>query len=249
MLYFTRWKTILIWITVLAGVLLALPNFFTKPQLASLPSWVPTKQMPLGLDLQGGSHILLQVDRQDLIKGRLVATRDDMRRLLVEAHIGYTGLSVTGNAVQVRIRNDADIAKAKDKLKQLLQPITASLFSGGGVSELQMTQPEPGLLRFALTDAGIDYRLSSAVTQSIEVISRRVNELGTTEPVIQRQGLDRILVQVPGLQDPDRLKKILGKTAKLTIWKVDTSNSRHPAPNWTYPPSRWWIRPIRRRMP
>ena len=228
MLYFTRWKTILIWLMVLAGVFFALPNFFAKSELAALPDWLPKKQMALGLDLQGGSHILLQVDRQDLIKERLTATRDDVRRILRDAHIGYTGLSGSGNMVQVRIRNADDVAKAKEKLADLTQPITSGLFSGGRVSELTMEEPEPGLLRLTLTDAGIEYRLSSAVTQSIEVISRRVNELGTTEPVIQRQGLDRILVQVPGLQNPERLKEILGKTAKLTFQMVDESNSVHP---------------------
>ena len=84
-----------------------------------------------------------------------------------------------------------------------------------------LEEPEPGLLRYTLTDDGIDYRLGSAVTQSIEVVGRRVNELGTTEPIIQRQGNDRILVQVPGLQDPQRLKDILGQTAKLTFQMVD----------------------------
>lgn len=237
MLYFTRWKTILIWLMVLAGVLFALPNFFAKSELAALPDWVPKKQMALGLDLQGGSHILLQVDRQDLIKERLTATRDDVRRILRDAHIGYTGLSGSGNMVQVRIRNADDVATAKEKLADLTQPITSGLFSGGRVSELTMEEPEPGLLRLTLTDAGIEYRLSSAVTQSIEVISRRVNELGTTEPVIQRQGLDRILVQVPGLQNPERLKEILGKTAKLTFQMVDGSNSVQDALKNGAPPA------------
>ena len=77
------------------------------------------------------------------------------------------------------------------------------------------------MLRYTLTDEGLDYRLGSALTQSIEVVGRRVNELGTTEPIIQRQGNDRILVQVPGLQDPQRLKDILGQTAKLTFQMVD----------------------------
>src|SRR5690606_5218956 len=88
---------------------------------------------------------------------------------------------------------------------------------------LELSEPEPGLFRLTLTDEGMNYRISSAVEQSIEVVSRRVNELGTTEPVIQRQGNDRILVQVPGLQDPDRLKDILGQTARLTFQMVDQS--------------------------
>src|SRR5690606_28980518 len=103
------------------------------------------------------------------------------------------------------------------------QPIASGLFGSGSVQELSVIEAEPGLLRISLTEEGLNYRLSNAVSQSIEVISRRVNELGTTEPVIQRQGADRVLVQVPGLEDPQRLKDILGQTAKMTFQMVDTS--------------------------
>ena len=99
--------------------------------------------------------------------------------------------------------------------------MASSLFGAGTINELALDEPEPGVLRYTLTDEGIDYRMGSALTQSIEVVGRRVNELGTTEPIIQRQGNDRILVQVPGLQDPQRLKDILGQTAKLTFQMVD----------------------------
>jgi SecD/SecF fusion protein len=125
--------------------------------------------------------------------------------------------------VQVRIREANEVDKAKDALKSLIQPISSGVFGAGRVEELTLDEPEPGLLRYTLTDQGINYRTSAAVTQSIEVIGRRVNELGTTEPIIQRQGSDRILVQVPGLQDPKRLKEILGQTAKLTFQMVDQS--------------------------
>jgi SecD/SecF fusion protein len=222
MLYFSRWKTISIWLVVLAGVLFALPNAIPQSVLSQFPNWLPKQQMVLGLDLQGGSHILLQVDRQDLIEERLEATRDDIRTMLRDARIGYTGLSGTGRSVQVRIRDANEIDKAKQALAQLTQPVSAGVF-GGSITELALEEPEPGLLRYTLTDEGIEYRVRSAVTQSIEVVSRRVNELGTTEPIIQQQGADRILVQVPGLQDPQRLKDILGKTAKLTFQMVDQS--------------------------
>ena len=177
--------------------------------------------MTLGLDLQGGSHILLQIDRQDLADERLTTTRDDIRTLLRDAKIGYTGLTGSGNSVQVRIRDAAELEAAKTALANLLQPVASSLFGAGTITELSLDEPEPGVLRYTLTDEGLDYRLGSALTQSIEVVGRRVNELGTTEPIIQRQGNDRILVQVPGLQDPQRLKDILGQTAKLTFQMVD----------------------------
>ena len=221
MLYFSRWKTISIWAIVLLGVLFALPNALPQSWLAAMPDWMPKRTMTLGLDLQGGSHILLQIDRQDLANERLETTRDDIRTLLRDAKIGYTGLTGSGNSVQVRIRDQPQLEAAKTALASLLQPVASSMFGAGTITELALDEPEPGVLRYTLTDEGIDYRVGSALTQSIEVVGRRVNELGTTEPIIQRQGNDRILVQVPGLQDPQRLKDILGQTAKLTFQMVD----------------------------
>ncbi|MCA0274753.1 MAG: protein translocase subunit SecDF [Proteobacteria bacterium] len=229
MLYFSRWKTFSIWAVVLLGVLFTVPNLLTQSQLDSLPGWFPKRSLTLGLDLQGGSHILLAVNRQDLVDERLQATRDDIRTMLRDAKIGYTGLTGTGKTIQVRISDQAELEAAKTALASLTQPVSAGMFGGGAVHELTLDEPEPGLLRYTLTDEGIDYRVSNAVTQSIEVVGRRVNELGTTEPIIQRAGADRILVQVPGLQDPTRLKEILGKTAKLTFQMVDQTMSAQEA--------------------
>lgn len=236
MLYFSRWKTIAIWGAVLLGVLFSIPNLLSQSTLDSLPDWTPKRPMTLGLDLQGGSHILLAVNQQDLINERIVATRDDIRTLLRDAKIAYTGLSGAGRAVQVRISEANEVEKAKQALANLVAPVSEGFMATGAITELALDEPEPGLLRYTMTDQGLTYRVSNAVTQSIEVISRRVNELGTTEPIIQRQGADRILVQVPGLQDPQRLKDILGQTAKLTFQMVDVTmpvqeavNGRPPA--------------------
>ena len=225
MLHFSRWKTVLIWLSVLASVIFAAPNLFPKATLEKLPNWLPKTQMTLGLDLQGGSHILLQLDRKSLVDERITSIRDEIRSKLRDARIGYTGLSGSGKTVQVRIRDTSQVDAAKKALADLTNPVQSGLFGGGSLTEATVEQPEPGLLRFTLTDEGINYRVSSALSKSIEVVSRRVNELGTTEPIIQQQGTDRILVQVPGLQDPQRLKEILGKTAKLTFQMVDQSNS------------------------
>jgi SecD/SecF fusion protein len=236
MLYFSRWKSISIWLVVLIGIITAAPNVLPQSTLNSLPNWLPKSPMTLGLDLQGGSHILLQIDQQDLINDRLEVVRDDIRTLLRDARIGYTGLTGSGQTVQVRIRDAEQVAAARTALASLTQPVSSGLFGTGVVTELSFSEPEPGLFRYELTPEGISYRVSSALSQSIEVVSRRVNELGTTEPIIQRQGSDRILVQVPGLQDPQRLKDILGQTAKLTFQMVDQSmpveeaiNGRPPA--------------------
>ncbi len=236
MLYIPRWKTILIWLTVAVSVVIAMPNFFSNEQLASFPSWVPSKKVTLGLDLQGGSHIMLKIEKADIIKERLETTVGDIRNNLREAGIRYTGLSGVGQQIQVRITDADKIEAAKEALAPLTQVASVGGLTGGTVQEITMTEGEGGLLRFDLTDAGINYRASSALTQSIEVVRRRVDELGTTEPLIQRQGEDRIIVQVPGLTDPQRLKSLLNQTAKLTFHMVDTSmpveeaiNGRPPA--------------------
>ncbi|MBX3596192.1 MAG: protein translocase subunit SecDF, partial [Rhizobiaceae bacterium] len=196
MLYFSRWKTFSIWAVVLLGVIFALPNLFSQSTLDSLPRWVPKTPMTLGLDLQGGSHILLAVDQEDLIKDRLQTTRDDIRTLLRDAKIGYTGLTSVDRHVTVRISEANEVEKAKEALNSLTQPVSSGLFGGGAIRELELQERQPGVLQYSLTEEGINYRVSTAVSQSIEVIGRRVNELGTTEPIIQRQGADRILVQV-----------------------------------------------------
>lgn len=223
MLYFSRWKTMAIWLVVAVAVIIAAPNTMKQSVLDSLPDWLPKKQMTLGLDLQGGSHILLQIDRDGMIADHLDTARDDIRIALRDARIGYTGLTGAGRSVQVRIRDAEQIQAAKTALASLTEPISSGLFGAGSVRELSMEETEPGLFRFTLTDEGIDYRLATALNQSVEVVNRRVNELGTTEPIIQRQGTDRILVQVPGLDDPQRLKDILGKTARLSFQMVDQS--------------------------
>ncbi|MDA4846657.1 protein translocase subunit SecDF [Hoeflea poritis] len=229
MLYFSRWKTTLIWLAVLAGVVFAAPNLFTQQQLAAMPDWFPKKQLTLGLDLQGGSHLLVRVEREDIETERLNTLVDDMRRLLRDDGIGYTGLSGNGLVGQVRIRNADDVERAKEALSELTQLVNAGLLSGGTLREVELSEPEPGLLRMTLTEEGLDNRVSSAVSQSIEVVRRRVDELGTTEPVIARQGEDRILVQVPGFDDPQRLKDIISQTAKLTFHLVDRSMSAEEA--------------------
>ena len=236
MLYFSRWKTILIWLVVAVSVLVALPNAFSDEELASFPGWLPAKKVTLGLDLQGGSHIMLKLERDDIVKERLQTTLDDVRNYLRTAGVRYTGLSGTGQSAQVRITDAAQIEAARTALQPILEPVSLGGITGGTITEATLDEGDDGLFRIALTDEGITYRVSSALTQSIEVVRRRVDELGTTEPVIQRQGADRIIVQVPGLNDPERLKSLLNQTAKLSFHMVDTSmpvqeavNGRPPA--------------------
>jgi len=221
MLYFTRWKVVAILCTVFAVCLFAFPNFLPTKMVDSWPKWAQ-RHVVLGLDLQGGSHILLEVDTKAVRKEMLETLRDDVRRVLREARIGYTGLVVRGNSVEVRIREGQNSGQAQEKLQTLSQPL-GGILSATGHRNVDITSEPNNLYRLTLTDPAILERVRQAVDQSIQIIERRVNELGTVEPLIQREGSDRILVQVPGLQDPTRLKQLLGKTAKLDFHMVDSS--------------------------
>ncbi|MGE0062064.1 MAG: protein translocase subunit SecD [Xanthobacteraceae bacterium] len=234
MLYFTRWRAAAILLTALLVCLCAVPNFFDSKTVESWPKWAQ-RHLVLGLDLQGGSHILLAVDTNAVRKEQLEALRDEVRRVLRDARIGYTGLVVRGNGVDVRIRDGANAAQALPKLRELSQPLGGFLGTTGA-RNIDVSDQGNGLIRLTVTDPAILERVRQAVDQSIQIIERRVNELGTVEPLIQRQGADRVLVQVPGLQDPTRLKELLGKTAKLDFRLVDLSMSAQQAQQ-TRPPS------------
>ena len=234
MLYFSRWKALSIVLTALIVCLFAVPNFFPQETVQKWPKWAQ-RHIVLGLDLQGGSHLLLEVDSNAVRRERVESLRDEVRKLLRDARIGYDGLVVRGNTVEVRIREPGQLQAALTKLRELSQPI-GGILAGTGQRTVDVVEAGGSLIRLTVTEPAINERIRQAVDQSIQIIERRVNELGTVEPVIQRQGADRILVQVPGLQDPSRLKEILGKTAKMTFRLVDTSMSPEAAAQGRAPP-------------
>ncbi|MGE0565593.1 MAG: protein translocase subunit SecD [Pseudolabrys sp.] len=235
MLHVARWKAAAILLVTLAVCLFAVPNFFPPKVVDGWPKWAQ-RHIVLGLDLQGGSHILLAVDTVAVRKEQLEALRDDMRRVLRDARIGYTGLVVRGNnSVEVRIREGQNAGQALTKLRELSQPL-GGILGTTGQRNLDVADESNGLIRLTVTEPAIVERVRQAVDQSIQIIERRVNELGTVEPLIQRQGVDRVLVQVPGLQDPTRLKELLGKTAKLDFRLVDLSMTPQQALQTRAPP-------------
>src|SRR5665811_737777 len=220
MLYFTRWKALAIILTALVVCLCAVPNFFSEATVKGWPAWAQ-RRLVLGLDLQGGSHILLEVDANAVKKDKLDQVRDDVRRTLREAKIGYTGLAVRADSAEVRVK-ETDVQNALAKLRELSQPL-GGLLGSSGQRSLEVSDAGGGLIRLTVPQAAVTERIRQAVEQSIQIVERRVNQLGTVEPSIQRQGQDRILVQVPGLQDPTRLKELVGKTAKMEFRMVDTT--------------------------
>lgn len=222
MLHFSPWKTIAIALVSLAGLLFALPNILTDEQAQSISSFMPSNKLHLGLDLKGGSHMLLKVEAEVVIVERMEVVKDDIRSTLRDKKIGYTGLKVTGEEVNLQIRNLDQMEDALIAIKGLSQPVTANLLQGSSIRDIVITQDGTSGIVVVLSDEERVSRVKSAVSQSIEIVRRRIDELGTTEPTIQPQGDDRILVQVPGLDDPAALKALLGKTAKLTFHEVDT---------------------------
>ncbi len=216
MLYFQRWKIALILFVALAGIVATIPNFFSAETVASWPNFLPKRQITLGLDLRGGAHLLLEVNRDSLVKDRVQTLEGDVRQTLREQHIGYRGLDAHGQVVSFNLRDSADAEKALTALQPLAAPVQTGLFGQGALREVEIAQSGDRITA-TLTDDGIDARMRAAVTQSVQVLDRRLNALGTTEPSIQAQGSDRILVEVPGLQDTKQLKQILGQTARMTF--------------------------------
>ena len=224
MLQIPTWSKVLTGLILFFGILIALPNALPANIVARMPGWLPTNSVSLGLDLQGGSYLLLEVELDAVQKDKLESLISDIRSGLRKARIGYTDLQVNGDAVSVRVLDHARYEDAKTILKGLNPAVGGTVLSVGA-RDYDLAEPGNALLVMKMTDAYKTETQSEIVNQSIEVVRRRIDEMGTREPTIERQGDDRILVQVPGLQDPERLKDILGKTAKMTFQLVDESAS------------------------
>ncbi|QBR70760.1 protein translocase subunit SecD [Beijerinckiaceae bacterium] len=220
MLRFATWKIISILAMTVFALLVIVPSLLSPDSRAALishlPRWVPARAIVLGLDLQGGSHVLLEVDSNSVVKTLVENLRDSVRRVLREEKISITGgIGLQPRGVQLRIPDATERARVMPKLRQLAGPAGSGLADSNRAPAFDVTENESGLIQFTVTEAGVESKIRRAVEQSIEVLRRRVDALGTTEPNIQRQGTDRILVEVPGLQDTSKLKEILGTTAKL----------------------------------
>ena len=199
--------------------LFALPNFFSESTLRKWPSWAQ-RHIVLGLDLQGGSSLLLEVDSGAVRKERLQGIADDVLRVLRAARIPFTGRSIDGNSVEVRITRESDVDNAVAKLRELSQPLSGLAGTSGSVS-IDIAETG-GLITLTPSDPALAERIRQSVDQSIQIIERRVNELGLVEPTIQREGADRILVQVPGLQDRRARRRFLAKPrSSIFAWSIN----------------------------
>lgn len=217
MLHFEKWKIVGIIATVVLAILVASPNILPKSVQDSLRAY-NLNPVTLGLDLQGGINILLEIDREDLKARSSEQMTGDIRAALREAKIGYNGINRFDNGVRVRITKPEDVERATAELKKLAQPVdTGGLFGATAPASLFDMSVQDQQVTFAFSDKGIDAKISQAVGQSLKIVEKRVNPDGVVEATIQQQGKDRIVVQLPGVQDSEGIKKRLDQTAKLTF--------------------------------
>ena len=218
----SRWKVVVVALATLFGVFFTLPNLLPATVRDHLPAFLPHQTLKLGLDLQGGSSLLLSVDGDALRKERITNLIEDARSSLKEAGIAFTDLGQTGPDVTVRINDPSQIGPAMNALRKSVAPATQGAAGG---REVSLGQAADQRIRLSFSQSALDAETARAVEQSIEIIRRRIDQMGTKEPDIRRQGSDRILVQVAGESDPERLKNVIGQTAKLSFQMVDEQAS------------------------
>ncbi len=204
---------------ILAGLLFALPNVLPASVLERWPSVLPDKPLALGLDLRGGSHLVLEVDGSDLRRERVRTLAEDARRLLREKDIPWRSVQTNERGLSISLRSAEQQGAAVDLLRTLSNPV------GAARQDLAVTRADNGGVEVTLTDEGLLQSMGRAVEQSLEVIRQRVDQVGVSEPTIQRVGADRILVQLPGLQDPAQLRALLGSTAKMSFHLLGDASS------------------------
>ena len=247
MLQVDLWKRIAIWVAVAIGLAFAVPNgFYTRVEghndaaiaveggyasdvetaaYTAWPTWIPSNLVNLGLDLRGGAHLLAEVRVEEVHKTRLDALWPEVRDVLraERATVGTIRLQTTGvSELRVRISEPSQMAVAIEAVRALAQPVTS--VTAAGASNLNVVAEGADVV-VTLSDAEIAATNDRTVQQALEIIRRRIDEVGTREPTIQRQGAERILIQVPGLGSASELKDIIGTTAQLTFQPVVSRTS------------------------
>lgn len=215
MLEFPTWKKIWLWGITLLTAAAAIPSIYSLTG-QSWPDALPDPTVNLGLDLAGGSHILLEADPSQVGAQRLENMEETVRSLTrrAEPRIRIGDVSTRGGQLSFMVESPADV----DRTRELLLP---SINGNGLQREWDIQVIDETRIVLTPTEQGIETAVTQAMDSATEVVRKRIDELGTREPTIIRQGDTRIVVQVPGLQDPDQLKELLGKTARLEFKLVD----------------------------
>ncbi|MEO0681532.1 MAG: protein translocase subunit SecD [Pseudomonadota bacterium] len=248
MLHFAPWKTALVVLTCLAGLIFSAPNLFyerverandaraslalgagdadAQAAAAAWPAWAPSSLINLGLDLRGGAHLLVEVAVEDVHQERLDALWPEARRALRELRdrIGpFRRIETAATELRIRLSDAAGAAFAAAAVRELAQPVAGGLLGPGG-PDITVTD-EGADLAVTLTEPAIAEMDQRTMAQSLEIVRRRIDETGTREPTIQRQGDDRILIQVPGIGSAEELLGLIGQTAKLTFHLVESATA------------------------
>ncbi|WP_300545457.1 protein translocase subunit SecD [Maricaulis sp.] len=243
MLYFGRWKLLAIFVVILAGVLYSLPNFVPEDVRYEIDEaagtseprgiwrFIPSSTVNLGLDLQGGSHIAFQVDMDEVRTAQLEGLAADARQTLRNEQLLPRSVAVIGEEVVVLLIREEQRDQAFESLRQLNGPVTTVSGQPGlaQMYDMRRDPDDPGAIRIGVTDEQFEAIKERTLRQSITVIRRRIDGLGTTDPTIARSGDDRILVQVPGAEDPQQIIDLVGTQAALSFHLVD--NTVDPGPN------------------
>lgn len=207
MLHFALWKKLVVIGVVVLGFVYAAPNFFASNSAHNYASIIPGKTVNLGLDLQGGSYLLLKTDLEKVKLERLSDIAESFRAFFRSEKIRFSGLKSNQTTASFALRKEED-RQATSRFITELGPDFSTVIDGLSY-------------RISFNEAGEQALADRTIEQSIEIVRRRLDPDGTKEPLIQRQGLDRILIQLPGVDDPERIKRLLGRTAKLTFQLVD----------------------------
>ena len=225
MLYFTRLKTLLIIGICALGIIFILPDLTSRP----VP-FLPWQQVHLGLDLRGGSYLLMQVDMNAVVREELNGLVDEARSAMLAANLDYANLGADPkqDRVTLTLLNPSEAPAARAALSKLIQPVEAA----GGRPDLDLSIASTGAVALTLSRPALVAKATQAVAQSITIIQRRIDGTGVVDPQIARQGTDQIVIQLPGISDPTRIKKLLGETAHMTFHMVDA----HVNPDSTAPP-------------
>ena len=220
MLEFPKWKVWLVSLVVAAGVLLSIPSLIAStPYANAWPKWLPQYKVNLGLDLAGGSHLLLEADAQDALKQRLQAKEDEVAtELRRDPRIDIGDISTAGGRLSFLVRDPTKVDAAVERLRRLSQPLQLT-----GTRDWDVQVVDSTRVVLTPTPAGTTQALKDAMGVARDVVRRRIDPGGTKEITVITEGGNRILVEVPGVEDPEELKKLIGQTARLEFKLVDLS--------------------------
>ena len=217
MLDFPRWKVWSISLVILIGILFAIPSMLPADLKARYPTWLPSATINLGLDLAGGSQLLLEADQADAAKQRLQAMEDQVSTELRRSpRVEIGDVSTAGGRVSFLVRDPTQLDTAVERLRAITQPVALTGSRDWDVQVMDSTR-----VVLTPTQSGSQRAMRDAMTVARDVVRRRIDPQGTKEVTVINQGTDRILVEVPGVEDPEALKRLIGQTARLEFKLVD----------------------------